>query len=81
MCRTCGKLDSSIIFTNLMFVIFLVLSSTLLTTHERLPRMGTARRKCMSGVRGLAQKMHVLCVSGFPCGVFIDSNHRDSRNE
>jgi hypothetical protein len=28
--------------------------------------MGTARMKCMSGVRGLAQKMYVSCVSGFP---------------
>jgi hypothetical protein len=40
--------------------------------------MGTARKKRMSGVRGLAQKEYVSCVSGFPCKVYIYSNRRDS---
>jgi hypothetical protein len=38
----------------------------LLSQHERLIRMGTARRKCTSGARGLVWKVYVLCVSGFP---------------
>jgi hypothetical protein len=51
----------------------------LLTTHERLPRTGTTYRKCMSGIRRLARKAYVSCISGFLCSVYIDSNHRDSR--
>jgi hypothetical protein len=50
----------------------------LLTTHERLPRTGIAHRKCMSGIRRLARKAYVSCISGFLCSVYIDSNHRDS---
>jgi hypothetical protein len=38
----------------------------LLGQRERLSRMGTARRKCMSAVRGLVRKAYVLCVSTFP---------------
>jgi hypothetical protein len=34
--------------------------------RERLPRMGTARRKRTPGVRGLAWEVYVLCWSGFP---------------
>jgi hypothetical protein len=40
--------------------------------------METARRKHISGVRGLAREAYVSCVSGFPCRVYIDLNHRDS---
>jgi hypothetical protein len=40
--------------------------STLSMTHERLPRMGTARRKRTPSVRGLAQEAYVMCWSGFP---------------
>jgi hypothetical protein len=40
--------------------------STLLMIYERLPHTGTAYRKCTSGVRGLAQKAYMSCVSGFP---------------
>jgi hypothetical protein len=39
---------------------------TLLTSHERLPRMGTVRRKRTSGIRGLAWEAYVSCWSGFP---------------
>jgi hypothetical protein len=53
--------------------------ATLLGQCERLPRMGTARRKRTSGVRGLAQETYVSCVSSFPCRVYIDLNHRISR--
>jgi hypothetical protein len=34
--------------------------------RERLPHMGTACRKCTSGIRGLAWKVYVSCWSGFP---------------
>jgi hypothetical protein len=34
---------------------------TLLTTCERLPRMRTACRKCMSDVRRLEWEAYVLC--------------------
>jgi hypothetical protein len=38
-----------------------------LSVHrERLPRMGTARRKHTPGVRGLAWEAYVSCWSGFP---------------
>jgi hypothetical protein len=40
--------------------------STLSMTCERLPRMGTARRKRTLGVRGLAWEAYVTCWSGFP---------------
>jgi hypothetical protein len=33
---------------------------------ERLSRTGTARRKCMPGVRGLEWEAYVTCWSGFP---------------
>jgi predicted exporter len=33
---------------------------------ERLSRMGTARRKRRSGVRGLEWEAYVACWSGFP---------------
>jgi hypothetical protein len=33
---------------------------------ERLSRIGTARRKCTPGVRGLEWKAYVTCWSGFP---------------
>jgi hypothetical protein len=38
----------------------------LLMTHERLPRMGTTRRKRTPVVRGLALEAYVLYWSGFP---------------
>jgi hypothetical protein len=38
---------------------------TLLMACKRFPRTGTARRKCMCGVRGLAQEAYVSCSSGF----------------
>jgi hypothetical protein len=41
--------------------------------------MGTVRRKRTSDVRGLAQKVYMLCVSGFPYRVYIDSNYHDSQ--
>jgi hypothetical protein len=47
--------------------------------RERLPGTGTARRKCMSDIRGLAQKAYMSFVSGFPCRVYIDLNHHNSR--
>jgi hypothetical protein len=37
----------------------------LLVACERLPRTGTARRKRMSGIHGLAWKAYVSCWSGF----------------
>jgi hypothetical protein len=37
----------------------------LLMASERLPHTGTARRKRMSGIRGLAREVYVSCVSGF----------------
>jgi hypothetical protein len=51
----------------------------LLGQCETLPCTGMARRKRISGVRGIAQEAYVLCVSGFPCRVYIDSNHPDSQ--
>jgi hypothetical protein len=39
---------------------------TLLMTRERLPHMGTARRKHTPGVRGLAWEAYVSCWSSFP---------------
>jgi hypothetical protein len=52
---------------------------TLLDQRERLPRTGTAHRKRTSGIRRLVRKAYMLCVSGFPCKVYIDLNHRDSQ--
>jgi hypothetical protein len=53
---------------------------TLLMASERFPHTWTARRKRTCGIRGLAQKAYVSCVSNFPLqGVYIDSNRRDSR--
>jgi hypothetical protein len=52
---------------------------TLLMAGERLPHTWTAHIKCTQGIRGLAWEAYVSCVSGFPCRVYIDSNHRDSR--
>jgi hypothetical protein len=40
--------------------------STLSMTHERLPRMETARRKRTSGIHGLAWEAYVMCWSDFP---------------
>jgi hypothetical protein len=40
-------------------------SPTLLVACERLPRMGTARRKRMLGVRELTWEAYVACWSGF----------------
>jgi hypothetical protein len=40
--------------------------STLSMTHERLPRMGTARRKHTRGVCGLAWEAYVACWLDFP---------------
>jgi hypothetical protein len=39
---------------------------TLLTTRERLPCMGTVRRKRTLGVRGLVWEAYVSCWSDFP---------------
>jgi hypothetical protein len=39
---------------------------TLLMTRERLPRSGTAQRKRMLGVHGLAWQAYVSCWSDFP---------------
>jgi hypothetical protein len=52
---------------------------TLLGQHERLPRTGTARRKRTCGIRGPVQEAYMSCISYFPCMVYLDSNHRDSR--
>jgi hypothetical protein len=40
---------------------------------------GTAHEKRMYGVCGPVQEMYVSCISGFPCRMYIDSNHCDSR--
>jgi hypothetical protein len=56
---------------------------TLLTTHERLPRMGTAHSKHTLGVRGLVWEVYVSCWSGFPLqGVyrFESPRHSDMSN-
>jgi hypothetical protein len=45
----------------------------------RLPHTGTVHGKRICGVRGLAQKAYVSCVSDFPCRVYIDLNRHDSR--
>jgi hypothetical protein len=50
---------------------------TMLGQCERLPRARTVREKHTSGVQGPAQESYVVCVSGFPCRVYINSNHRD----
>jgi hypothetical protein len=47
--------------------------------RESLPRTWTARRKHTLGIRGLAWEAYVSCWSGFPCRVYIDSNHHDPR--
>jgi hypothetical protein len=39
---------------------------TLLMTRERLPRMGTARRKRTPGICGLVWEAYVSCWSDFP---------------
>jgi hypothetical protein len=52
---------------------------TLLDQRKRLPCMRTTRVKHTSGVRGPAQEAYMLCVSDFPCRVYINSNYRDSR--
>jgi hypothetical protein len=52
---------------------------TLLDQRKRLPHMRTARVKHTSGVRGPAQEAYVLCVSDFPCRVYINLNYRDSQ--
>jgi hypothetical protein len=52
---------------------------SLLGQRERLPHIGTACEKRSCGIRGLAQEAYMPCVSGFPCRVYIDSNHRDSQ--
>jgi hypothetical protein len=39
---------------------------TLLMTHEKLPRTGTARRKRTLGVCGLVWESYMSCWSGFP---------------
>jgi hypothetical protein len=52
-------------------------------THERLPRMGTARRKRTPGIRGLVWEAYVSCWLGFPLqGVhrFESSQLSDMRN-
>jgi hypothetical protein len=41
-------------------------SPMMLIADERLPRMGTVRRKRTSGVCGLAREAYVSCVSSFP---------------
>jgi hypothetical protein len=51
---------------------------TLLGQRERLPCMGTAHGKHTCCIRGLVKEAYVLCVSSFPCKVYIDLNHRDS---
>jgi hypothetical protein len=43
-----------------------VICPNLLVPHERLPHMGTARRKHTLGVRGLAWEAYVSCWLGFP---------------
>jgi hypothetical protein len=53
--------------------------STMLMTSEMLPHTRTARKKRMSGVCELVWEAYVSCVSGFPCMVYIDLNHRDSQ--
>jgi hypothetical protein len=50
---------------------------TLLGQRERLPHMGTARRKHMSDVHGLTWEAYVSCVSGFPYRVYINLNQCD----
>jgi hypothetical protein len=52
---------------------------TLLDQYKRLPCTGTAHRKCMCDIRGLAREAYMSCVSGFLCRMYIDSNHHDSR--
>jgi hypothetical protein len=52
---------------------------TQLGQRERFPRMGTARRKHTSGIRGLVWEAYVSCASDFSCRMYIDSNHRGSQ--
>jgi hypothetical protein len=51
----------------------------LLTTYERLLPMGIARKKRTSGVRHLEWEAYVSYGRVFPCRVYIDLNHHDSR--
>jgi hypothetical protein len=46
---------------------------------ERLSRTETAHKKRTPGMCGLEWEAYVACCSGFPCRVYIDLNHRDSR--
>jgi hypothetical protein len=48
-------------------------------TSERLPRTGTAHRKCTNSIRGLVWEAYMSCVSGFPNRAYIDLNRRDSQ--
>jgi hypothetical protein len=51
---------------------------TLLGQRERVPQMGIARWKLTCGIHELAQEAYTSCVCGFPCRVYINSNHQDS---
>jgi hypothetical protein len=46
-------------------------------TDKMMPHTGIDRRKRTSGIRGLAWKAYVSCVSDFPCRVYINWNHSD----
>jgi hypothetical protein len=76
-----GSTDRSVGLRVVLGALFLESSRVcpmLLMACERLPRTWTAHRKRTLDIRGLAWEAYVTCVSGFPCRVYIGSNHRDS---
>jgi hypothetical protein len=64
--RTCGSLSWAGFVSGALFLGSSWVCPTLLMACERLPRMGTVRRKHMSDVCGLAWEVYVSCWWGFP---------------
>jgi hypothetical protein len=64
-----GPVDHSVglgVVSGALFLESTRVRPTLLVACKRLPRMWTARRKRMRGVRGLVWEAYMSCVSGFP---------------
>jgi hypothetical protein len=67
------------IVSGALFLRSSVVRPSLLGQHGRLLRTETVCRKRTGGVHGPAQEAYMVCVSGFQCRVYIDSNCRDSQ--
>jgi hypothetical protein len=77
-----GPTDHSIVLGVVSGALFLGsgrVRPTLLMACERLLRTWTTHRKRTRGIRGLTWKRMCHVYRVFPCRVYIDSNHRDSR--